>query len=107
MGAGSRGFAFPLPTLVVGLNACGKEFTEDTVLSYINHLGSSFCLNNPVSIGTRLKLIIHLPEKLSQDKKLKLVIRGKVAKAEVFRERPAGQKVTVRFEGKYVIKPET
>ena len=106
MDAGSRGFSIPLPTLVAGQNACGKEFTEDTVLSSISHEESSFFLNNPVNIGTRLKLIITLPEKLSEDKKLKLVVRGKVSKAEALRERQARQKVTVRLDAKYVIKAE-
>jgi len=106
MGAKDPGFTFPLPTLVEGLNARGKEFTEDTILSYINHQGSSFYLKNPVNLGTRLKLVIDLPEKLSEDKTLKLVIKGKVNRVEALRERVASQKVTVRFDSKYIIKPD-
>ena len=69
-----RGFTFPLPMQVEGINARGQDFSEGTILTYINHQGSSFYLKNPVHIGTRLRLVIDLPEKLSEDKNLKLVI---------------------------------
>ncbi len=105
LGGKDLGFNFPLPTVVEGLNAHGNEFAEDTVVSYISHQGSSFYLKNPVSISSRLKLIIDLPEKLAGDKDLKLVIKGKVDKVEFLRERFSEQRVTVRFDSKYIIKP--
>jgi len=104
--AREQGFTFPLPTLVEGCNARGKEFTEDTVLTYISHEGSSFYLRNQVHIGARLKLIIDLPEKLAQDKTLKMVIKGKVEHVEADRDRLIRQKVTVKFDSKYIIKAE-
>jgi hypothetical protein len=101
------GFSFPLPTSVQGMNARGREFTEDTVLSSISHEQSSFILRNPVQVGVRLRMVIDLPEKLSlEDKDLKLVLKGRVEKVEVQRDRAASQKVTVRLDGKYIIKPE-
>lgn len=101
-----QGFTFPLATQVGGMNARGKEFAEDTVLTYISHEGSSFYLKNPVNIGMRLKLVIDLPEKLAQDKALKMVIKGKVAHVEADRDRLIRQKVTVKFDSKYIIKPD-
>jgi hypothetical protein len=105
-GARDPGFTFPLPTQVEGLNARGKEFAEETVLTYISHEGSSFYLKNPVNIGMRLKLIIDLPEKLCEEKNLKLVVKGKVAEVEADRERIIRQKVTIKFDSKYIIKPD-
>jgi hypothetical protein len=105
LGSKDLEFNFPLPTLVEGLNAHGNEFVEDTVVSNISHHGSSFYLKNPVSISTRLKLIIDVPEKLAGDKDLKLVIKGKVDKVEILRERFSEQRVTVKFDSKYIIKP--
>ena len=104
--SGERGFTFPLPTQVEGVNARGQDFSEGTILTYINHQGSSFYLKNPVHIGTRLRLIIDLPEKLSEDKNLKLVIKGKVGLIEGLREHGPGQRVTVHFDSKYIIKPD-
>jgi hypothetical protein len=103
---GAQGFTFPLSTRVEGLNARGKEFAEDTVLTYISHEGSSFYLKNPVQIGMRLKLIIDLPEKLSREKSLKMVIKGRVTLVEVDRDRLIRQNVTVKFDSKYIIRPE-
>ncbi len=101
-----QGFTFPLSTRVEGLNARGKEFAEDTVLTYISHEGSSFYLKNPLQIGMRLKLIIDLPEKLSREKSLKMVIKGRVTMVEADRGRLIRQNVTVKFDSKYIIKPE-
>ena len=106
LGSTERGFTFPLPTQVEGQNARGQEFSEETVLSYISHEGSSFLLKNPVHIGTRLRMVIDLPEKLSADKTLKLVIKGRVALVETIRAHGTGQKVTVRFDSKYIIKAD-
>jgi hypothetical protein len=106
-GGRDPGFTFPLPTTVQGVNARGREFAEDTVLSYINHELSSFVLKNPVQVGARLRLEIDLPEKLSlEDKDLKLVLKGRVDKVEIQRDRAASQKITLKLDGKYIIKAE-
>jgi hypothetical protein len=106
-GGRDPGFTFPLPTTVQGVNTRGREFAEDTVLSYINHELSSFILKNPVQTGARLRLIIDLPEKLSlEDKDLKLVLKGRVEKVETQRDRAASQKITLKLDGKYIIKPD-
>ena len=101
-----RGFTFPLPTQVDGMNARGQDFSEGTVLSFISHQGSAFYLKNPVHIGTRLRLVIDLPEKLSEDGSLKLVIKGRVSLVEALRERGPTQRVTIHFDSKYIIKPD-
>jgi hypothetical protein len=103
---GGRGFSFPLPTQVEGTDARGADFNEATVLAFINHQGSTFNLKSPVAIGTRLKLIIDLPEKMAEDKALKMVIKGRVVMVEMRRNPAAGQKVTVHFDSRYIIKPE-
>jgi len=106
-GGRDPGFTFPLPTTVQGVNARGREFNEDTVLSYISHELSSFILKNPVQVGARLRLEVDLPEKLSlEDKDLKLVLKGRVDKVEIQRDRAASQKITLKLDGKYIIKAE-
>ncbi len=106
LAGGGRGFNFPLSTQVEGVDARGAGFSEATVLTFINHQGSTFSLKSPVSIGTRLKLIIDLPEKLAEDKSLKMAIKGRVVMIEMKRNPAAGQKVTVHFDSRYIIKPE-
>jgi len=106
MGPKNRGFTFPLPTQVEGTNAKGRDFSEETVLTFISHEGSSFCLKNPIQVGSRLKMIVDLPEKLAAGAPLKLVIRGRVAKVEALPGVNLAQRVTIKFDSKYIIKPE-
>jgi hypothetical protein len=105
-GAKESGFTFPLPTRVEGKNTRGQMFGEETVLSHISHEGSTFHLKNRVSVGERLRLVIDLPEKISADKSLKLVVKGKVAQIEAGDSPAAAQKISVAFDSKYIIKPD-
>lgn len=97
------GFNLPLSTKVEGISAFGKNFEEKTVLSYISHHGSSFWLKNHVALGSELRLSVELPPKLSQDKNLKLIIRGKVIFVESPKNNHDGQRVSLKFENKYII----
>jgi len=101
-----QGFKLPLATTVEGQDAQGRRFREETKLSYISHQGASFLLKNSMTIGAKVKLIIDLPPKLSEDKDLKLAIHGKVVFVEVGDHGEGRQKISVRLESKYIIKPE-
>jgi len=103
-----RGQAFnlPLPTLVSGQDATGQDFQERTVLFYISDSGASFSLGRPVLLGTRLKLSIDLPPSLSEDKDLKLVINGRAALIEAAEAGTGRQRVSLRFESRYIIRDE-
>lgn len=98
-----KGFNLSLPTRVIGQDVEGNVFDEKTSLSYISHQGSSFWLMTPTSIGHDLKLIIDLPPKLVQDQKLKLMIKGKVIFVEAATDQIPKQRVSIKFENKYVI----
>lgn len=97
------GFNLSLPTRVEGYDREGNFFTEKTSLSYISHQGSSFWLRTPVSIGLDLKLTVDLPPKLSQDQNLKLIIRGKIIFVEASTDQIPKQRVSIKFENKYLI----
>jgi hypothetical protein len=98
-----HGFNLSLPTIVEGREVSGKHFMEKTVLSYISHHGSSFWLTNSVSLGSDLKLIIDLPQKLADKKDLKLIIKGKVIFVESAKGKNSKQRVSLKFDSKYVI----
>lgn len=98
-----QGFKLPLPTIVEWTDESGKEYKEETVLNYISHTGSSFWLKTPVSMGTNLRLSIALPEKLSDHKNLKLIIKGKVVFIESEKDEDDNRRITLRFENKYII----
>ena len=98
-----KGFNLSLPTLVKGKTAAGENFEEKTLLSYISHSGTSFWLTNNVLIDSKLKLIIDLPPKLSDGKELKLIINGNVIFVESSKNQNAKQRVSLKFENKYII----
>jgi len=98
-----QGFKLPLFTIVIGRNAEGNFFSENTLLSYISHQGASFYLKTPVSFGTKLKLTIDLPLKLG-DKNLKLFIQGKVVFVEAVNNDNSQWRVSIKFRNNYRIK---
>lgn len=101
-----KGFNLPLPTLVEGLDSSGITFQEKTVLSYISQSGSSFWINTEVPLGGELKLIVDLPPRLSDEKELKLIIKGRVIFMEAIKNEKSGQRVSLKFDNKYIIEPE-
>lgn len=59
--AEQRGFKLSLPLTVEGPDADGALFREETILTYMSHVGALFPLKTPVSPGSRLKLAVALP----------------------------------------------
>ncbi len=107
LGYGEQGFSIPLQTLVEGKDAIGNKFNEKTVLNYISHSGSSFWMKNSVPVGEELKLIIDLPPQLSEkEKKLKLIIKGRVVFVEAPKDQNPRHRVSLKFENKYIIQDE-
>ncbi len=101
---GDKIFNLPLPTLVEGETPAGEAFQEKTTLNFISHQGAVFYLKNPVIVGTRLRLAIDLPRALSEDRNLKLIIRGNVVLVEKTTGRKVRQRITMKFENKYFIR---
>lgn len=101
-----KGFNLPLKMEIEGRDGFGRTFQEKSVLSYISHQGSSFWMMTPVTIGSELRLAIDLPDNLSDGGELKLIIRGKVVFVEADPDIPTRQRVSLRFENRYIIKPE-
>lgn len=101
-----EGFNFPLRMLVEGLDIAGNHFLENTQLTYISQHGASFWLRALVKEDADLKLSIDLPASLSRDAELKLIIRGKVVFIEALKSKDNRQRISLKFENKYIIQPE-
>jgi len=106
LGNGELGFSIPLNTQILGKDTRGKEFKEKTVLTYISHNGSSFWMANSVAEGNELKLVIDLPPKLSDEKNLKLIIKGIVVFVEAPKNEEPRHRVSLKFENKYIIEDD-
>jgi hypothetical protein len=101
--AEQRGFKLSLPLTVEGPDADGALFTEETVLTYMSHVGALFPLKTPVSPGSRLKLAVALPPKLDEGKNLKLVIKGTIVFTEPGGEDGELAQVSMRLESRYIV----
>jgi hypothetical protein len=103
---GEQGFSIPLNTQIQGIDIQGNDFSEKSVLTYISHNGSSFWMTNSVAEGSELKLIIDLPPKLSDEKNLKLIIKGKIVFVEAPTNEDPRHRVSLKFQNKYIIKDD-
>ena len=101
-----RGFQLNLPAQVSGRDASGREFEEDTTVDFMSQAAASFDIKTPVIQGGELKLVVNLPPKLSQDKDLKLAVRGRVAYQERRQAANGSTKIFLKLESRYIIKPE-
>jgi hypothetical protein len=101
--AEQRGFKLSLPLTVEGPDADGALFREETILTYMSHVGALFPLKTPVSPGSRLKLAVALPPKLDEGKSLKLVIKGTIAFTEPAGEDGEPAQVSIRLESRYIV----
>jgi len=101
--AEQRGFKLSLPLTVEGPDSSGALFREETILTYMSHVGALFPLKTPVSPGSRLKLAVALPPKLDEGRNLKLVIKGTIAFTEPGDEDGAPAQVSMRLESRYIV----
>lgn len=94
-----------LPTLVVGENASGKKFKENTQLMTISSEQASFRLKTPVKIGTALKLTLNVPATPFLIHPLKLEISGKISRVEINSDKKFLQLVTIELDRRFQLLP--
>jgi len=87
----------PLSTMIEGRLPHGEKFAETTTLQNISSTGAYFCLDSGVIVGSRLNLIIDLPEKLTGGKKVKLNLGGITVRLEEPDKKGKRQGVAIRF----------
>ncbi len=90
-------FELPLSAVVEGKLPHGEKFTEETLLENISGGGAYFCLDSGVVVGSKLNLIIEVPTKLTEGKKMKLKLGGITVRLEKPDRKAKRQGVAVRF----------
>jgi hypothetical protein len=75
----------------------GEKFTEATTLQNISATGAYFCLDSGVIVGSRLNLMISLPENLTGGRKVKLNLGGITVRLEEPDQKGKRQGVAIRF----------
>ncbi len=97
-------FDLPLSAKIEGKLPGGKKFNEKTLVENISSTGVYFCLDSGVVIGSKLNLVIDMPEELGGKKtKLKLCIGGLTVRLEELDTKEKKQGVALRFEKNFKI----
>ncbi len=94
-------FDLPLPAIVEGKLGEGKKFQEKTILENISSTGAYFGLDSGVTVGSKLNLVIEIPDELSPDKKIKLQLGGLAVRLEKPDKKGKKQGVALRFSKKF------
>jgi len=96
-------FDLPLKTVIEGKLPKGEKFHEETQLQNISSGGAYFCLDSGVVVGSKLNLMIELPDKLTDGKKMRLMIGGITVRLEKPDARSRKQGVAVRFSDEFKV----
>jgi len=94
-------FELPLSVLVEGKISRGKKFKEETILQNISSGGAYFCLDSGVTVGSKLNLVIEVPDKLTEGKKVKLSLGGLTVRLEKPTQKGKKQGIALRFSKKF------
>ncbi|MCG2816989.1 MAG: PilZ domain-containing protein [Candidatus Aminicenantes bacterium] len=97
----------PLTAAVEGTLPEEQSFREETILENISSTGAYFCLNSGVTVGSRLTLVIEIPDKLTEGKKLKLRLKGITIRLEEPLRMGKKQGVALRFDEEFHFIGET
>jgi c-di-GMP-binding flagellar brake protein YcgR len=96
----------PLTAEIEGNLPHGKKFREATKLENISSGGAYFCMDSGVVVGSRLNLIIELPRKLTDGKKMRMRLGGITIRLEKPDKKTKKQGVAVRFRKDFLVIPE-
>ncbi len=90
----------PLSAKIEGTLTNGLNFSEKTLIENISSTGAYFELKALVTVGIKLLLKIELPSSLSDGKKLKLSLPGKIVRLEKTGTNKKMQGVALNFDEK-------
>jgi len=94
-------FELPLSAIVEGKLPDGKKFQEKVTLQNISSGGAYFILDSGVIVGSNLNLVIEVPSKLNEEKKLKLCLGGLTIRLEQPSKKGKKQGIALRFQKKF------
>jgi len=94
-------FDLPLTAAVAGTLPRGKKFREEARIRDISSTGAYLYLEANIIIGARLNLVIALPKKATEGKRVLLKIEGIVVRVEKPAKSSRKQGVAIRFTKDY------
>ncbi|OGD26190.1 MAG: hypothetical protein A2Y56_03995 [Candidatus Aminicenantes bacterium RBG_13_63_10] len=98
-------FTLPLPARVEGTLPWGSSFQEEATVENISSRGAFFCLDSGVSVGSKINIIIDIPEGAVEGRKLKLRLGGITVRLEEAARKGKRHGVAVRFQKDFKLMP--
>jgi len=98
-------FELPLPGIAEGKLPKGKIFKEVMTLDNISSGGAFFCLDSGIIVGSKINLVLALPDKLGKGKKLNLRLGGITVRLEEVNKKGKKRGVAISFSENYKIIP--
>lgn len=98
-----KSFELTLSTLVSNVDIFRKEFQEQTTLAAISSQEATFWLNTKVTLWSKLGLSIEIPQTLTLEKPLKLLISGTVIEIKGSTYGDKKHLISIRLDKKYKI----
>lgn len=99
-------FELPLPAQVEGELPRGNKFKEKTTVQNISSGGAYFCLDSGITVGSKLNLVIDLPSKLTEGKKVKLKLGGLTVRLNKPQRGDKKQGIALSFDEDYAFIPD-
>jgi c-di-GMP-binding flagellar brake protein YcgR len=96
----------PLTAEIEGSLPQGKKFREAIKLENISSGGAYFCMDSGVVVGSNLNLIIELPQKLTEGKKMRMRLKGIAVRLEKHDKKIKKHGVAVRFSKNFLVIPD-
>jgi len=94
-------FELPLTAIVEGTLPNGEKFREETIVENISSGGAYFSIDTSITLGTKLELIIELPEKVTEGKRTTLRLEGLSVRLEKLDKKEKSQGIALSFDEEF------
>ena len=91
-------FELPLSALVEGKLPKGEKFQEKTIIENISSGGAYFSLESGVTLGSKLNLVVDIPEKVTGGKKTTINLGGLTVRLEKLDKKGKKQGIALSFD---------
>jgi len=91
-------FELPLTAIVEGSLPKGEKFIEKTIIDNISSGGAYFSLDSGITLGSKLNLVVDLPEKITGGKKTKIYLGGLTVRLEKLDKKGKKQGIALSFD---------
>ena len=84
----------------------GSKFKEETILENISSGGAYFSLDSGITVGSKLNLVVEIPSKVTEGKKIKLRLGGLTVRLHQLDKEGKKQGIALSFDEDFQFEDE-